>query len=1152
MYKDISDDDMIPDLLKRKEFYTLAIDRHEQKNQQQMKRFEFANYQLFMANFGDPSTGYGRQLIKHGTGLGKTITSLAVAFRMVNEYVSMNKYGQETGLIYVIGFNKKGFQRELLRHPEFGYVTPDELREYNRLKGLSHMSNDNQEKFQEFDAVLKKRLANPKKRGYYRFVGYQELVNQLFQGDIEGLSEDEILAKIESKEIRINQKLLANFKKSFVICDEIHNVYNSKQKNTYGIALRYLFDSIPELRATLLSATPLNMSPLEVIPLLQLLIPNLKLKVEDLFESAATPTLTKDGRVLLAKLFRGRVSFLQDTDPKYFPLRVFDGEKIVVDGKELPYLKFERNEMPPKQYEYYSKAIGEDGSTGKIPLEYHYLNDLMYPIPDTKVVEDEEEPKRGKSDLLTLRKIRNAVQTALDTWKNDNKVEIRNGQVSGDWLMLENIGAYSGKLRDMVDKLITLNGKALIYHPAVQGNGILFLAELLQKNGFIEYNSSPTENTLCSKCRKPMGTGAEISAVHHDHPFLPATYVLIYGEIDKSAIERAVDRYNAYENRFGHNIQVILGSQVLEEKYDIKAIQHVFVTTVPSSISTLLQIIGRGIRKGSHADLEEKDRIVHVHLLVSSIPGKKELSYEERRYQSKLAKYLVIQDIEDIINKSAMDSSIHRETLMKSLSKTADLGNLYFEPPVMPNLKPEELNRVTFTAYYAEAEVEDIIVIIKRLFLINPVWTLESLWAAVRDPPFKVERKTEYYDRESFVCAMNRLVLELQGGHSTTEDLSTKEDWVTRIFNPMDKVVVKESGEEYRIVQLADYYIMFPVVDGKLKMEIEAFNRPKGNFKHFSADLRQLKGEHISYNQMKYNLLQKYSAVITRYNLSLDSSDNVELNDKLYLDLLNTLNSFEESFHLQFVEDAISYAFNLLTGATDELSEFHELYFVVLYFYAKMDLIIFANVLDSELYADYLEKDGSMKPEKRKSASTTMRIKAKVFMISSVERGRKLNLSSLNRFIKKPKKTVIRRVPGEILPVGHYMTDEIRLYTPAKKWFNASHLFTKKSKDTAPENPLIIGYYEKNRGIDIKFKMRSPVQKITKHQDARLIERGMMCINKKKEELIALAKKLGIKVSEENVHRICEEIRNELVRRELAERKKPKNKRVKWFYFYFE
>ncbi|ARA72203.1 hypothetical protein BNJ_00384 [Kaumoebavirus] len=1116
-----------------------------------------------MANYGDPSTGYNRQLIKHGTGLGKTITSLAVAFRMVNEYVSMNKYGQETGLIYVIGFNKKGFQRELLRHPEFGYITPDELREYNRLKGLSHMNKENQEKFQDFDAILKKRLANPKKRGYYRFVGYQELVNQLFQGDIEGLTEDEILAKVESKEIRINQKLLANFKKSFVICDEIHNVYNSKQKNTYGIALRFLFDSIPELRAALLSATPLNMSPLEVIPLLQLLIPNLKLKPADLFDSAATPTLTAEGRVLLAKLFRGRVSFLQDTDPKYFPLRIFDGEKIIVDGKELPYLKFERSEMPAKQYEYYKKAVGAEGD-GKIPLEYHYLNDLMYPLPEEvreanaePDEEDEEKPGKKKSELLTLRKIRNAVQTALDTWKNENKVEIRNGQVSGDWLALENIGSYSGKLRDMVEKLITMKGKALIYHPAVQGNGILFLAELLQKNGFIEYNSTPTEQTLCSQCRKPMGTGTTINAIHNDHAFTPATYVLVYGEIDKSAIERAIDRYNAYENRFGYNIQVILGSQVLEEKYDIKAIQHVFVTTVPSSISTLLQIIGRGIRKGSHADLDEGDRVVHVHLLVSSIPGKRELSYEERRYQSKLAKYLVIQDIEDIINKSAVDSSIHRETLMKSLSKTADLGNLYFEPVEMPKLKPDELNRVTFTAYYAEAEVEDIIVIIKRLFLLNPVWTLETLWAAVRDPPFRVERKTEYFDRESFVCAMNRLVLELRSGQSTTEDLSTQDDWITRIFNPMDKIVVKESGEEYRIVQLADYYIMFPMVDGKLKMEIEAFNRPRGNFKHFSADLRLLKGEHISYNQMKYNLLQKYSAVITRYNLSLDSSDNVELNDKLYLDLLNTLNSFEEGFHLQFVEDAISYAFNLLTGASDELSEFHELYFVVLYFYAKMDLIIFANVLDSELYDDYLEKDVNnakvkMKPEKRAAPSTTMRIKAKVFMISSVERGRKLNLSSLNRFIKRPKKTVIRRVPGEILPVGHYMTDEIRLYTPTKKWFNASHLFTKKNKDNTPENPLIVGYYEKNRGIDIKFKMRSPQQKSTKHQDARLNERGMMCINKKKEELIALAKKLGIKVSEENVHRICEEIRNELVRRELAERKKPKNKRVKWFYFYFE
>jgi hypothetical protein len=112
------------------------------------------------------------------------------------------------------------------------------------------------------------------------------------------------------------------------------------------------------------------------------------------------------------------------------------------------------------------------------------------------------------------------------------------------------------------------------------------------------------------------------------------------------------------------------------------------------------------------------------------------------------------------------------------------------------------------------------------------------------------------------------------------------------------------------------------------------------------------------------------------------------------------------------------------------------------------------------------------------------------------------------------------------------------------------------------ENDIIIGYYEKNMtGIDVKFKIRPPVQKITIHSDSRMIERGAACQTRKKDELVELAGKLGLKDLGSTVTEICQSIKLELMDREMHERRKvqhmapatrKKYKQIRWFYLHFE
>ncbi len=89
-----------------------------------------------------------------------------------------------------------------------------------------------------------------------------------------------LLKSIDDGYITINLPFLELFKDSFIICDEIHNVYNSQTLNNYGNALKYIlyYYKNTNLKLLLLSATPINNKPTEVIDLLNILIPQDKIK----------------------------------------------------------------------------------------------------------------------------------------------------------------------------------------------------------------------------------------------------------------------------------------------------------------------------------------------------------------------------------------------------------------------------------------------------------------------------------------------------------------------------------------------------------------------------------------------------------------------------------------------------------------------------------------------------------------------------------------------------------------------------------------------------------------------------------------------------------------------------------------------------------
>jgi hypothetical protein len=967
---------LIPDLIARKEFYWTKrwdIDKLKPITDNIIPRFllnesiskggnlKLLGHQHFVANYLNPNTEYKRLHLKWSTGSGKTIAGLSIAMNFIKNYRLQNELGQEKiGSVFVIGFSERVFKADLLRFPEFGFLSKEEKTKLEQLKKQSTSGDPiYMEKYKDFTTKIKKRFTNRKGNGFFKFFGYKAFVNRIFvsseKANIAELSEQEIIAALKAGTIKYNTELLSEFKNSLIVADEIHNVYNTAEKNNWGIAIQAVLDLEPSVRIVTLSATPFNNSPTEVVDLLNLLLPTDKrLRKLDLFNKDAS--LKPGALEKIAKLSVGRFSFLTDVNPKNYPKLINIGDSV----KGISYIKLIRCPMSPFHYKTYKKIF-----TGVLSQESQYINDFVLPNP--------EDPDIGIYQTGQIKQLAIAPQK----WKDKNEINYHNSRIVGDILLRENIKTYSSKYAKLLDEIMYSikndGGKIFIYHNVVHMSGVVFIEDLLNKNGFLDEFSQSSANTICVMCGKTkkehskeqilgayeanaydntysihseqilgsyesLATSEFNSAQHEDdtepvldskddnpllksgltkdpvnytvdttnieesdlkenynpikgwesykncktmlfgdtllyciykrqkpyrfdyipmlyesltnmnedaikvlnstietnendllirvkntdegimkyllgngfkvlkgdkinsyllkhgvkkdniisdaeklggkvdklsskvdsskvdsnksndikkHIFRPARYIMAHSEIDKPRLEASLEKYNNYDNINGQNILILIGSKIIKESYDLKAIQNLFIVGRPDNIPTLIQIRGRAVRKDSHRGLPPEKRIVRFKILTTSLPDGS-LSHEEIKYKEKIESFKTIQEIEKVLHENALDASLNYE---RNQQVEDPLGSLPYKPA--KEIHISKLNLSTFDIYYAKQEVEIIKYIIKRLFIeYSTVWDHDDLFKAVCNPPghYDVEVDTKLFTEENFLIALNHLV----------------------------------------------------------------------------------------------------------------------------------------------------------------------------------------------------------------------------------------------------------------------------------------------------------------------------------------------------------------------------------------------------------
>ncbi len=1319
-YPRIDQPNFLGDLLRRKEYYSLKADpernfRDPPEGQHDPlvgKHLKIHSHQLFVRNFMNPNTPYKRMHLMHSTGTGKTLGSISIAQEFVAVYKKMyasasakiqasrRNYGEldrATPTVFILGFGgtKAAFINELLRHPEFGFISITEKEELMKRQKIADAGlPDDIKHYKEYYSSLKKRITNKSRNGFYKFFGYDEFVNRLFISDevkltdLEALAtqkmragetttlEDIIYDHIESGKIQVNQQLLAQFENSLIICDEIHNTYNMNMKNNRGVAIQFVLDSVPSLRAVTLSATPINNSPTEVVELINYLVPTKdKITKKDLF--ANSRTLHPGGYERIGKLTHGRVSFLQDVNLKYFPKRIFEGAPIILPvdvenfraGEPIPYLKFTECPMSAFHQQTYnhhletveaaavepvespteetdlieetmeetaekpatkSEARGKERPTKNKPVmapthemsespedqeieelapsttrfSYHSIPTDGYSIYDIAF----PNPENDNWGLFRSSEVKNKILTAQQEWRDKKKIFIKkfsaiNNLLTGDFLLRENLETYSRKYATMIDIVLSIVNssggnpqkcqKIMIYHDRVKMSGVLLIQEILRANNFLDEHSEPVDGTICCICGRPMsehkagpiepdtaeqtngGTNGDNlpnsdslpNSAPPTHAFRPVRFVMAHSDVDKIIMDQSLAKFNSPDNAHGLNYMILVGSKIIKESYNFRDIQHLIITSLPVNIPTLIQVFGRCVRKNSHINLPPNQRVVHINILISTInkevPSRDTtmLSPEIYRYIDKLSDYIVIQNIEYEINRNAIDADIHRDIIMPpelrrqyfpddAQGPVATIGNLYFEPAhVVEKYDLHELNLSTFMAYkYTEEEVRVISMIIKRLFAARPIWTYEDLWDQVRAPPFGIEINPKLFSENNFIIALFNLVENATDIISLTKQKPELSELllVEKIFDYSERHIYV-GGLRHKIEQIGKYYILFPISgipinpvnvvyaeylehirdkdramirelsdnNEKVVIDVETYLRPMikktGTRINIEQFVRESKAD-VNYLAKKNKFKEEYKGAT---------------GERMY----EFLSDYSAQFQMSFLEEAVAFGAGANHAGVDEALA--NLYGSVITLFGEFKILIYLS-------------------EIRKYKDTA-----------------------------KQYKFGLPDLPDDT-PLGYLLSKSIRLFDPqiggsaedaAGRWFEISKIAMNRHLGYK-ENEIIVGYFETAED-HMKFKLRKPVQviradvarelsarRVSKSEmdgttarttvgDTRLIERGIVCSTKNKEELLKIISSLGISVSklertDIRIKRLCEIIKRRLIDSEIKERQRDS----RWKYLY--
>lgn len=772
-------------------------------------RLVLSAVQLFASRYNNPRNSEKpcRRLIKLGTGAGKTPTSLMSAIPFIKMFHSFYAKAKERRYVFIVGFSKSVFIRELLKFPEFNIISYEELFQIKLLDHkISNSSGHPRDRFIQEKRVMiakiKRRITDEKSGGMIRFIGYKELANKLFTSDIPPeANQTNITQMYLDKKVKINKFILEQFRGSMIIGDEVHQTYNSSELNHYGLALQLILDIYKrDIIAFWLSATIINNNRRELIDNANLIrdpeIP--PFRSEDYFSQ----TRIIADLAPIYEQYQGKVIFLEEFNEDYPEIRYIGEPYPGIDS-----MKFVTCDMSP----LHEQTFALDDLFEQTSKNF-MIHDMVLPNPecdpdDILKFHPETYKKLSATEKAKLASIRGLydiddakkkIKDAPIEWKRAIGIDvIEENTISyftGTFLKRYNLQIYSSKYVRMLDIIQTAlkensHVKFLIFHPYVKGSGIMMVQEILKQNGFIVYGTQYRADTYSSEV---FVTSQEWAADHPGKQFNPSTMVTLHYDITDTKKNVLMDEFNNPKNDYGKYIQFFIGAQKIKQSYSFMAVRFLLILHKPTNISEWIQIRGRVYRKRALLGLPPGMRFTNVYTLLStSSTGE---SLEARKYKKKMEEFKVIQQIECEINKIAVNNYISYKDGFKNIDP---IGAKSYQPDVR---LPDKVKDFRYYAddYYVYT-LNEICNLIKRAFVSISAWTYDSLYdfcltsklvnVEISRELFNIALKRLIFTPDQILVNMKNVVL------FDSENYIIDKYYVNGVSYSMPRRVIVESGD---------------------------------------------------------------------------------------------------------------------------------------------------------------------------------------------------------------------------------------------------------------------------------------------------------------------------------------------------------------------
>tara|TARA_B110000483_G_scaffold243668_1_gene335174 strand:+ start:2673 stop:6401 length:3729 start_codon:yes stop_codon:yes gene_type:complete len=648
--------------------------------------FELSPNQLFVRNFLSFQTPYNSLLLYHGLGSGKTCSAISVSEEM-RDY--LKQLGITQRIIVVASPNvQENFKLQLFDDRKLKLI--DGLWNLRACTGNKYLKEINP---MNMKGLSKEKVIRQIKRiinNSYLFLGYTEFANYI--QNISKVTEENPKKK-KNEEIR---KLKKHFSNRLIIIDEVHNIRISTEKQDKRIAqeLMKLVSYVDNLRLLFLSATPMYNSYKEIIWLLNIMNKNDKrstIELKDVFDQNGNLLIGPDGsnvgEELIKRKSTGYVSFVRGENPYTFPYRIFpslfsiqntfkqltypgkqlNGKEILQPLEHLDVYVTNCGSFQQLGYNYIIDSIKEKASNKKEGLpSFENLDTFGYTILQkplqalnmlypTKLLQDES-PKFDSKILLGTEGLKRCMK-----WKETtnppsrNNFEYKNDDF-GKIFSPENIGEYSGKIKNIVDNIYNSDGIVLIYSQFIDG-GVIPMALALESIGFTRFGNKAS-NLFKTSQHPVIDSKTYLPKDKMDNPeeFRPATYTLLTGEKALSP-DKVYDLKNLTDedNKNGEKIKVIIISMTGSEGLDFKNLRQVHIMEPWYNLSLVEQIIGRAVRNCSHKQLPFKERNVEIFLYGTLLNNEDDEAVDLYIYRIAEMKAVQIGRVSRILKESSVD-----------------------------------------------------------------------------------------------------------------------------------------------------------------------------------------------------------------------------------------------------------------------------------------------------------------------------------------------------------------------------------------------------------------------------------------------------------------------------------------------------------------